>query len=93
MFGLNTKHIAQGWANDLLKKEEELYQKRISICKECILYSKGGTFGPICDSKKCVNPETEQLVYAPTSTDICGCSCFLNKKTRVKDAKCVLGKW
>ena len=59
MFGLNTKHIAQGWANDLLKKEEELYQKRISICKECILYSKAGTFGPICDSKKCVNPETE----------------------------------
>lgn len=93
MFGLNTKHIAKGWVNDLLNKEEELYQKRISICEQCVLYSRGGAFGPICDSKKCVNPDTGDLVHVPSSTDICGCSCFLNKKTRVKEAKCVLGKW
>lgn len=93
MFGLNTKHIAKGWVNDLLNKEEELYNTRIVICKACPLYSKGGALGPVCDSKKCINPNTGKLVYAPSTTDICGCSCFLNKKTRVKEAKCVLGKW
>ena len=93
MFGLNTKHIAKGWVNDFLNKEEELYQKRISICRKCILYSNGGAFGPICDSKKCINPSTGEPTYAPSSTSICGCGCFLNKKTRVQEAKCVLGKW
>lgn len=93
MFGVNTKEIARGWVNDLLNKEKELYLYRMNICKDCVLYSEGGTFGPVCDSSKCVDVHTGALAYAPTGNTICGCSCFLNKKTRVKSAKCVLGKW
>ena len=93
MFGFKAKQITTGWVNDLLNKEEELHNTRMLICEQCPLYSEGGTFGPICDRKKCVDPSTMELVHAPTASDICGCSCFLNKKTRVKSAKCVLGKW
>ena len=54
MFGLNTKHIAQGWANDLLKKEEELYQKRISICKQCEYCVHIESLGDIYDECGCI---------------------------------------
>jgi hypothetical protein len=93
MFGINVKEIAQGWVNDALNREEELYKHRLPICKQCPLYNPKGALGAVCDSKKCYNPQTEDLVTYPKTDYICGCGCVLEKAVRVPQKKCALNKW
>ena len=90
MFGVG--QIIQGHYNEITNKEEDLYQHRIEICKKCELISKN-SFGYICDSKKCIDPDTKDVYYFPKKGLICGCGCRLEAKTRVPSAKCVLNKW
>ena len=94
MFGVNSfkqaGDIAKGWANDLLGREQELHDLRMAVCKECVLYDPNSKR---CNSKKCYNPETGEIRQFPGKGFICGCNCFMEKKSRVPSARCVLNKW
>lgn len=97
MFGLDNvtsvkqvKQIAEGWANDLLKRENELYESRMKICRKCPLYDEESDR---CDAKKCYNPKTGEIASHPFPGAICGCNCYMSKKTRVPESHCVLNKW
>ena len=94
MFGINSvqqvKEIAQGYTNWALGKEEELSQERMKICKECPLYNVSKDK---CDGSRGINTKTGEIVKYPGKDVVMGCGCYLNKKTRVMSAKCVLNKW
>lgn len=93
MFGNidQVKQIVKGHFNEISNKEQELYNYRIRICRECPLYSDT-SFGPMCDAKKCIDKNGNLFSFKKNNC-ISGCGCRLNAKTRVKDAKCVLNKW
>lgn len=91
MFG-QIMDIAQGHYNEFTNKEQELSQKRLKICKECPLYTES-ILGPMCDSKKCYDPDSKVISTLPESGFICGCGCRLKAKTTLEHAKCVLNKW
>lgn len=94
MFGkYNVKEIVEGWKNDFLDREQELGEKRLKICKECLLYTDDGTFGPKCDSSKYYNTITGELVDGPGENVVRGCSCPLLKKTKSPNSHCIIGKW
>lgn len=95
MFGqnVNVGQIVQGHVNEALNKEKDLYTRRIEICKNCPLFTNKKVVGYVCDSKKYYNPETDELGEFPQKGFINGCGCRLEAKTRLKSAKCVLGKW
>ena len=46
--------IAQGFYNSLLNKEEDLYQDRIKVCRDCKLYNEDEVFGEMCKSCGCI---------------------------------------
>jgi hypothetical protein len=91
MFGINTRDVIKGHVNELLGRERDLSETRMRICRSCPLFTD--IMGGICDSKKCVDKTTNKLQYAPGENTICGCSCRLEAKSRLKKAKCVLDKW
>ena len=84
--------IIKGHLLELLNKEKDLYKNRISICKECKLFSNT-IIGEICDHTKCLYKDKVYDVGSKPYKSICGCGCRLNAKLRLKDEKCVLGKW
>lgn len=93
MFGINNvSDIVKGHYNEITNKENELYETRIEICKQCPLCTNS-SIGYICNSSKCINIKTGELVYAPGKDIACGCGCRLSAKTRLPNAKCVLNKW
>lgn len=84
--------IIQGHLNELTNKENELYIERIAICRRCPLLTKS-PIGEMCDASKCIDTNTNLITTIPQKGTICGCGCRLSAKTRVPNAKCVLGKW
>lgn len=93
MFGkYDIGDIVVGHFNEITNRENELYETRIEICKKCPLFTDG-SLGYICDSKKCLNTKTNELMYGPGKDITCGCGCRLNAKLRLKNAKCVLNKF
>lgn len=95
MFGKNidVKQIVQGHINEFTNKEQDLSATRLAICKDCPICSEG-IAGPYCDSTKCVDKNTHELVSKTRSGNIiCGCGCRLKAKTTLKNAHCVLDKW
>lgn len=85
--------IIEGTINNILNKEEDLFNKRIQICRRCVLHKTDKLFGEICNPGLYVNPKTNQLSKTPKVGFIGGCSCVLRSKTRVIDAQCPLSKW
>ena len=96
MFGIEStdqlKQIAEGWTSYALNREEELFESRMKICKECPLFGHNA-LGDVCDSKKCYNPETGETSSTPGKGFTCGCGCKLAAALRVKAKKCVLNRW
>lgn len=92
MFGVNVRDIIKGHINEFTNREQELSESRMKICRKCPLYTET-SLGPICNSKKCYNPETNELRSYPGDGFICGCQCRLKAKTALINAKCVLNKW
>lgn len=94
MFGINSfeqlGQIAEGWSNYALGREKELSESRMKICIQCPLYNKEKD---TCDSKKCWDKENEKLVDYPGRNIVCGCGCYMQKKTSSPSSHCVLGKW
>ena len=94
MFGINSfeqvGQIAEGHFKEITKQENELYESRIKICRECPLFSHN-TLEDVCDAKKCW--DGNKVVKYSGPDIICGCGCRLDAKARVRGAKCVLNKW
>lgn len=93
---MSINQIIKGHVNEFLGREDELSELRTKICEQCPLYKVTfikDWFGGICDSNKYLNPQTNQVSYFPGEGFVQGCSCRVNAKTRVLDAKCVAGKW
>lgn len=93
MFGVNVRDVLEGHYKEITNQENELYEKRITICRKCPLYTVKEGLGPVCDSKKCWNENEKVIETYPSSNNVCGCGCRLNAKTRLASSKCVLNKW
>lgn len=85
--------IIEGSINNLAKRQQELFEKRIKICRECKLLRKDVTFGEVCNSRLYLNPKTDEVVRKPQPGFFRGCGCVLGSKTRAKSAKCPAKKW
>lgn len=90
---INAIDVLQGHINEVLKREEDLAQSRLAICKECPGYKETKAFGPVCDSSKYISPDGQEVDIKPHQGWIRGCGCRLKAKTRLKNAHCVIGKW
>ncbi len=88
----NFKDILKGHVNEIMKSEEELYQERISICKECPLF-KETSLGPICNSNLYLDNNTGTVYTNSGDNRTRGCGCRLNAKTRLPDSRCPVGSW
>ena len=88
---LQLDKIAEGFYNNLLNKEEELYEKRIVICKKCPLFKITKIFGPICNPALYINDKDETSKSLMPGF-VKGCGCVLSSKTRLEDAKCIINK-
>lgn len=84
--------IAEGFYNNLLKKKEDLYIKRINICRDCPLLKIDPIFGEVCNPSLYINAKGETS-KTPKSGYIKGCGCVMASKTRVDEAHCVINKW
>lgn len=93
MFGVDVGQIIEGHYNEVTKQENDLYNYRIEICKQCPLYTEKELIGPICDSKKYYNPKTKELSDLPEPDFISGCGCRLQAALRVPNKKCKLEKF
>ena len=87
------EQITEGFYNLLMKKEQELYEDRIAICKTCKIMTDDNIFGPICNSGLYLNPKTNEVITTPAYGFNHGCGCVLSAKARVKEARCPNGKW
>lgn len=93
MFGYDLNQIIEGHIKEALNLENDLYNKRMPICRQCPLYTKDNILGALCDNKKGYNPQTGEINNLPEPGFVRGCGCRLEAKNRVKKSKCVLNKW
>lgn len=87
----NIVDIIDGHIREFANIGEDLSKSRLKICYRCPLYSP--KLGGICNSKLWLDPNTEDVSTYSKPGYIRGCSCRLNPKTRLPNAKCVAGKW
>ena len=85
--------IIEGHLNELFNKEEDLSKKRIKICKSCLLYKNDILLGEVCNSKLYLNPDNNDTSTYPKKGYYNGCSCRIQAKSRLPEAKCPLNKW
>ena len=90
---INAIDVLQGHINEVLKREEDLAQSRLAICKQCPGCKETKAFGPICDSSKYISPDGSEVDTKPHAGWKRLCGCRLKAKVRVRGAHCVIGKW
>ena len=83
--------IVTGTINNILNREEELFNKRISICRSCKLHKVDNVFGEICNPRLYMNSNNETSTVSKPGFQH-GCGCILRSKCRVKDAHCPLNR-
>lgn len=86
------KDILEGHVKEVTGKNNQLSEQRLEICEQCSIF-KMTSLGPICDSKKWIDPKTFESSNFPKSGYKKGCGCRLNAKTRLKSNHCIVGKW
>ena len=84
-------NIVKGHVNEVLGKNEDLYEERMAICKECPLYSL--ELGGLCNPRLYLNPKTGDVSTHYKDGYKNGCGCRLKAKTRVPSAHCPNNKW
>lgn len=84
--------IAEGFFNNLMNINEDLYEERIKICRSCKLHKVDNLLGEICNHKLYIDPETNNISNVPKRGYIKGCGCVLASKTRVDSKSCDAGK-
>lgn len=83
--------ILDGHVNEMFNNNEELFKKRLEVCKQCPLY-KETPVGPICNPKLYIS-EGGDVSTTRKDGYKRGCSCRLNAKTRLQHSRCIVGKW
>ena len=58
---MNSKQIIQGSINNILNAQEDLYLKRIKICRQCKLYILKPFLGGMCNNKLFYNKELDDI--------------------------------
>lgn len=89
---MDLKEILKGHLKEMTNDNQELFEERMKICKECPLFKLTKT-GPVCNSQLYLNT-TNGLVYStegPNRTR--GCGCRLNAKARLNESICPANKW
>ena len=76
-----------------MNKDEELYLRRIAVCRKCKLLKIDPIFKEMCNSTLYLNPSIDEISPLPKPGYLHGCGCVLGSKCRVIDEKCPLGKW
>lgn len=84
-------NIVKGHINEMLGLNKDLSEERLSICKECPIYSP--KFGGVCNNSLWINPENENVSVFEKDGYVRGCGCRLKAKTALPDAKCIINKW
>ena len=83
--------IIKGHVNEVLGLNQDIAQTRINICKVCPIYST--KFGGICNNKLYLNPENNDVSFAPKEGYVRGCACRVQAKASIPSEHCVAGKW
>lgn len=88
---MNVLDIIDGHVRELANIGEDLSKSRLKICYRCALFSP--KFGGICNSRLWLNVNTGDVSTIEKPGYVNGCSCRLQAKTRLPNAKCPAGKW
>lgn len=89
---MNVGQVIEGSINNILKRKENLYIKRMLICKQCKLYKVDNIFGAMCNSSLYLNPITDELSKKEKIGYKQGCGCILGSKNRVPESHCPVDK-
>ena len=84
--------IVKGTINNILNRKEDLFNKRIQICRVCPLYKKDSILGEMCNPSLYINKNGDVQSFTSDGF-IKGCGCILNSKCRVEEAACIVNKW
>ena len=90
MYSIN--QITKGFLNNVLNKEEELFNERIAVCRSCKLHKIDKVFGEVCNKRLWLNIKTDETSSTPKIGYKNGCGCVLKSKTRVPNSRCPLDK-
>lgn len=71
---------------------ENVFEKRMEICKKCPLM-KMTEYGPQCDNTKWISPDGTQVSLFKKLGWVRGCGCYLNSKTKNLNNHCIIKKW
>lgn len=73
--------------------ENDFYEERLKICKECPLF-KDTPQGPKCNPKLYISLDDKQTTSTyPKLGFKQGCNCLLHRKLANINSKCIAGKW
>lgn len=73
--------------------DNDLFNERMSICKECPLYLQT-PMGSKCNPRLYISVKDKTtLSDRPRLGFRNGCNCLLDRKLHLPNAKCVVGKW
>lgn len=89
---MNLKEILKGHIKEMTNDNQELFEKRMAVCKQCPLF-KMSKAGPICNPTLYLN-KSSNIAYetdGPNRTK--GCGCRLNAKARLDESVCPANKW
>lgn len=87
----NIGNIIEGHVNEVFKLNQDIAEKRLSICKVCPIYSE--RFGGTCNNKLWFNPKTNEISLDEKDNFVRGCGCRLKAKTTLADESCPADKW
>ena len=85
--------IITGTINNILNREEDLFNSRISVCRSCKLLKIDSIFGEICNPRLYLNPVTNETSDKAMPGYTHGCGCVLRSKCRSKQSHCPLDRW
>lgn len=76
-----------------MENVDELYEKRMKICKECPLYLETPA-GARCNSRLYLSESDKTTVSNKPKVGFrSGCNCLLSHRNKLPYVKCSLGKW
>ena len=89
---MSINQLIEGHYKNLVNKNNDLMEKRMTICKDCKLYKEDTVLGAICNNRLYLNPKTNETSIVKKEGFSRGCGCMLRAKARLKDAKCPIFK-
>ena len=89
---MGLKAIIDGHVKEALGKNQDIFEQRMDICRECPLY-KQTAVGPVCNSRLYLDTITGEISETKKPGYKSGCGCRLQAKTRLTYTHCPVGKW